>query len=30
MRSVKEIAHDVLAAVEPLLRTAVAPQSGKG
>ena len=30
MRSVKEIAQDVLAAVEPLLRTAVAPQSGKG
>jgi dTMP kinase len=30
MRPVKEIAHDVLAAVEPLLRTAVAPQSGKG
>jgi dTMP kinase len=30
MRSVKEIARDVLAAVEPLLRTVVTPQSGKG
>ena len=30
MRSVKEIAHEVLATVEPLLRPAVAPQSEKG
>ncbi len=30
MRPVKEIASEVLASVDPVLRTAVAPQSGKG
>jgi hypothetical protein len=30
MRPVKEIAREVLASVEPLLKTAVVPQSEKG